>query len=256
MRLRTALTTGAAALLAVATYATPATAGNNFTISVNPTTVHLEDQFTVTGTSSCANSAYTVTFSFTNQDEDPDTLTVNGTTDGSGGFTQQVTVPNDALPESDTDPSVQASIASCNGAGSATSNQVTMAIEYAEGVLATDKTSGQAGTDVHVSGTNCLGDNTFAAFVDSLDPEEANGFEVEVELDGEANTFEGDFTIPNVPPGQWYFVAFCDGTVYNNVAFTVIATPGASPTPPPPAPTPTTPPPPATPVTAPAHFTG
>ena len=228
MRIRTAAATS---LLALGLLAPAAHAGFNVTIAVEPTTVNVEQTFTVTGTTDCNSVAYTVTFSYTNLDDEPATATATGTTDASGEFSQQMTVPGDALPneaqEADppTPPSVQASVA-CGG-GSQQSNQVTMTIAYAEGVLSTDKASGRAGDVVHVSATNCLGDEAFGGLTDG------DGIDVfDVELNDEANTFAGDYTVPNFPPGEYFFVGLCNGTEYNQVPFTLLATPGtSSPTP-------------------------
>jgi hypothetical protein len=253
MTIRTAVClAGATSLLTLGAIA-PAHAGQNFTIQVDDTSVTVEQTFTVTGTvQNCANSPVSVTFSYTNLDDEPATVVEETTTDGEGSFSQDITVPTDALPddaqESDepTPPSVQAT-AQCGGETAQpttqppatdfavakaaqtaiTSNSVTMSIVFATGVLSTNKPSGMAGTVVHVSGTNCLGEEVFAALTngDEFD-------EVDVTLNGGANTFAGDYTVPNFPPGNYTFVAVCNGTEFNEVAFTLLATPGGpSPTP-------------------------
>jgi hypothetical protein len=260
MRARSALTVVmAGALLSLG--AVTAHAGNPFTIVVDDDTVTVEQTFTVNGTNACPNSPYTVTFSYTNEDGDPDTVSEEGTTTAEGTFEQDIVVPENAEPESDVDPSVQASVQCTaqttqppNGVnvnkttgGGTASNTITMHIVVATGVLSTNKTSGKAGTVVHVSGTNCLGDNVNVFFF-----KDANtGFLVDVTLNAQANTFAGDYTIPNASPGQWFFGAFCTGTDYDDRPFTLLATPGVTPTASP-SPLPT----PATPVVGPVRFTG
>jgi hypothetical protein len=241
--------------------AVTAHAGNPFTIVVDDDDVTVEQTFTVTGTNACPNSPYTVTFSYTNEDGDPDTVSEEGTTTAEGTFEQDIVVPDNAEPESDVDPSVQANVncvsqstqppgaLTVNKArgGGVTSNTITMHIHVATGVLSTNKASGKAGTVVHVSGTNCLGDNVNVFFF----KDQNTGFLVDVTLDADANTFAGDYTIPNASPGSWFFGAFCTGTDYNDKPFTLLATPGVTPTA-----TPSTLPTPATPVVGPVRFTG
>jgi hypothetical protein len=241
--------------------AVTAHAGNSFTIVVDDDTVTVEQTFTVSASGTCPNSPYSVTFSYTNEDGNPDTVTEEGTTTAEGTFEQDIVVPANAEPESDVDPSVQATVTCTSqttqppGAfkaqkargGGGTSNTITMHIVTATGVLSTDKASGRAGTVVHVSGTNCLGDNVNVFFF----KDQNTGFLVDVTLDAQANTFAGDYTIPNASPGQWAFGAFCTGTDYNDRPFTLLATPGVTPTA-----TPTTLPTPATPVVGPVRFTG
>ncbi|MDQ1711671.1 MAG: hypothetical protein QOE45_1121 [Frankiaceae bacterium] len=242
-----------------------------YTIVVDDDTVTLEQTFTVTGSGPCTNVGYTVTFAYTDEDDNPQTITHEGTTDGEGGFVQEFTVPDDAQPESDTEPSVQANVAcvaSSTSAPSTTnppntdlvrnvahkaagggvnSNSVTMNIVFATGVLSTDKTSGRAGTVVHVSGTNCLGTSVGVFFFQNSDPN--NGFAVPVTLNTSANTFAGNYTIPNATPGAYSFGAACSGTDYNDRPFTLLATPGVTPT--------ATPSPiPAGPVVGPVRFAG
>jgi hypothetical protein len=248
----------AGALLSMGTV-TAAHAGNtNFQIVVDDNTVYVEQTFTVSGSNACATSPYTVTFSYTDLDGHPATASASGTTTSDGTFTQDITVPEDAEPESDTSPNVQA-VVNCSTAAPQTgafkasqqagtaSNQVTMTIIVASGVLSTNKASGKAGTVVHVSGTNCLGSTVDAFFF--KDPN--NGYIVDVTLNNQANTFAGDFTIPNDTPGQWFFGAFCSGTDYDDRPFTLLATPGVTPSP-----SPTPLPTPAVPVVGPVRFTG
>jgi hypothetical protein len=274
---------GAASLLAMGLLAPSATAGTTFSISVDDTSVTVEQTFTVTGSvPNCPNSPYTVTFSYTNVDNEPATETAEGTTDDEGGLSQQITVPDDALPDEAQDaaeptpPSVQATV-ECGGnetvapsteppssappAGAAPaalpaapakaqqspiqSNTVTMSIVFADGVLTTDKPSGRAGTVVHVSGTNCLGSQALAALAND------DGADVfDVTLNDAANTFAADYTVPNFPPGSYVFAAFCNGTQFNTVPFTLLATPGAS------SPTPLPSEKPPVPIVGPVNFTG
>jgi hypothetical protein len=231
----TALVSALAPLLALAPVAS---AGQQtFSISVEPTTVELKDTFTVTGTNGCATSPYTVTFVYTRKGGDG-TVEATGTTDDSGGFTEEITVPEEATPEQPA--SVQATVecqpvgASRQGAGSTqTSNTVAVNIVVADGVLSTDKTSGKAGTVVQVTGTNCLGDEVVVVFGNKT-----GASRVPVTLAAD-DTFAGSYTIPSVPPGPYFFAASCPGTDYADRAFTVLVTPGAPvvpPVAPPPAP--------------------
>lgn len=221
MRLRYALAGSALALLL-----SPVTAHAGFTVTLNvdDTSVNLEQVFTASGTANgCNNVAFTVTFTYQDQDGNPKTATGTGTTDGSGNFSTQITVPNDADADH-TNASAQASV-QCSG-GAQTSNTVAMTVELAQGTLTVSPTHGKAGTTVHVTGTNCLGDDVLVGFTNG-----SQGDEVTVELAPD-NTFEGDYTIPNVDPdSSWAFVAACPGTDYEPAAFDVEETPGASPTP-------------------------
>jgi hypothetical protein len=219
MRLRTVLAMSAMTLFAPMA----AHAGFNVTLNVSDTSVNLEQVFTASGTAGgCANVAFTVTFTYTDVNGDPATATGTGTTDGSGNYSTQITVPNDADADG-TNASAQASVA-CPG-GAQTSNTVPMTVEMATGTLTVDPTHGRAGTTVHVSGTNCLGDDILVGFTNG-----SQGDEVTVTLNAD-NTFAGDYEIPNVGPGDWAFVAACPGTDFEPADFTVDATPGASPTP-------------------------
>ena len=240
MRLRFA-TAVLGMVLPLAVTPTVASAGQGFSIAVPDPEVKLKEAFTVNGSGACASSPYTVTFSYTNHDGETATLDTNGTTSGEGTFSQPVTVPEAATP--DQPASVQATVTCSSaspeptptstsgtfatrlGGGGTTSNTVAITIQVASGVLSTDKTSGRAGTVVHVSGTNCLGDDVVVVFgnADGAEP-------VDVTLLPD-DTFSGDYTIPNVPPGQYFFAAACPGTDYQDRAFTVLVTPGATPTP-------------------------
>jgi hypothetical protein len=249
--------------LSAAVLTGPVRAGNTFTIAVPDPTVNLKESFTVNGSNTpCANGAYTVTFSYTNHDGNPATSQASGTTDANNQFSQPMTVPEAATP--DQPASVQATVdcssptpspSSSAGAAplsrnrvvpqqvpSGTSNTVAITIEVASGVLSTDKTSGRAGTVVHVSGTNCLGDDVIAVFGNNSG---ADNVPVVLLPD---DTFSGDYTIPNVPAGSYFFAAACPGTDYEDRAFTVLATPGLSPSP-----LPSTTP---NPITGPVNFTG
>jgi fermentation-respiration switch protein FrsA (DUF1100 family) len=219
MRLRYVLAGSALALLSPLT----AHAGFNVTLNVNDTSVNLEQVFTASGTAGgCPNVAFTVTFTYQDIDGNAATATGTGTTDASGNYTTTIKVPNDADADH-TNASAQASVA-CPG-GAQTSNTVAMTVEIVQGTLTVSPTHGKAGTSVHVSGTNCLGDDILVGFTNG-----AQGDEVTVTLHDD-NTFDGDYTIPNVAPGNWSFVASCPGTDFDPAAFTVDATPGASPTP-------------------------
>lgn len=220
MRLRYAL---AGSALALFLSPVAAHAGFTVTLTVNPTTVNLEQQFTASGQASgCASVAFTVTFTYQDQDGNPKTATGTGTTDASGNYTTNITVPTDADADH-TNASAQASV-QCSG-GAQTSNTVAMTIEMATGTLTVSPTHGKAGTVVHVSGTNCLGDDVLVGFTNG-----SQGDQVTVVLSPD-NTFAGDYTIPDVDPtDDWAFVAACPGTNYEPAAFDVEATPGASPT--------------------------
>jgi hypothetical protein len=221
MRLRLVLAGAALALV------TPLAAHAGFTVTLNvdDTSVNLEQTFTASGTASgCNNVGFTVTFTYQDQDGNPKTATGTGTTDASGAFSVQIKVPNDADADH-TNASAQASV-NCSG-GTATSNNVAMTVEIAQGTLTIDPTHGKAGTSVHVSGTNCLGDDVIVGFTNGSD----QGDEVDVVLHDD-NTFDGDYTIPDVDPSDsWAFVAECPGTDYEAAEFDVEATPGTSPTP-------------------------
>lgn len=245
----------AAALLGVVSALTPAggaVAGSGFSISVPDPTVKLKETFTVEGTNACPDSPYVVRFSYTNHDGGVSTLQADGTTDAEGQFTQPITVPEAATPEQPAEvdattecvepeptPTSSGFVAHRAGTGT-TSNTVAIQIEVATGVLSTDRTQGRAGTVVNVSGTNCLGDDVVAVFGN-----DSGADRVEVTLRPD-DTFSGAYTIPNVPPGQYFFAASCPGTDYEDRAFTVLPTPGATPTP-----LPTT-----TPVRRPVSYTG
>lgn len=226
----------------------PASAGTTHSIAAAPTTLRPNEATTITGTSDCNSSPYTVTLTYTNPDGDPATTTANGTTDAAGEYTQPITVPETAVAGEDA--SVQSSITSCNGGGAAASNMVALTIDAYEGTLAISPTSGRTGTEVTISGTNCWGDDIAIVFTDS----EFDAFvEVEDVTLNEDRTFTGSFTIPDdAGPGEYFFVAECPGTDFEEQPFTVTPTPGApSPTP---NPTPTAPP--APPVVGVVDFTG
>jgi hypothetical protein len=235
MRARSALAVvTAGALLSLG--AVTAHAGNTFTIVVNDNEVTVEQTFTVTGSGACPSSPYAVTFSYENEEGHADTDTeTDPSVQASVNCTTSTTQPPNAL---------QARKAA---GGGTTSNTIVMHIVVATGVLSTNKTSGRAGTVVHVSGTNCLGDFVLVSFFKNAN----TGFEVPVTLNEQANTFAGDYTIPNAKAGPWFFGAVCNGTDYNTRPFTLLATPGVTPTA-----TPTTLPTPATPVVGPVRFTG
>lgn len=253
MRTRSAIV--ATAVLSLALPLSPASAGQSFTIAVPDPNVKLKETFTVNGTGApCTNAPYTVTFSYTDHDGNTQTAQAIGTVDGEGQFSQTMTVPEAATPEQPA--SVQASVdcssptptssptssptpnptadaaAQPQGAqrfgGGSTSNTVAITIEVATGVLSADKSQGRAGTVVHVSGTNCLGDDVVVVFGN-----ESGADDVTVTLLPD-DTFSGDYTIPDVPPGSYFFAAACPGTDYEDVAFTVLETPGSNPTPLPP----------------------
>lgn len=238
MRARSAIVAAAVLGWLLPAAAQPAVAGSGFTISVPDPTVKLKEAFTVNGSSECAESPYTVTFTYTNHDGGTGTVQAAGTTDAQGEFTQQVTVPEAATPEqpAEVDATLECvepeptptetggTFAHRAGTGT-TSNTVAITIEVATGVLSTDRTSGRAGTVVNVSGTNCLGDDVVVVFGNQSG---ADSVPVTLRPD---DTFSGTYTIPNVPPGQYFFAAACPGTDYQDRPFTVLVTPGASPTP-------------------------
>ena len=242
-----------------------ASAGTAFTISVPDTTVPVAGTFVVNSSNACASGPYKVTFTYTTQQGEVATSDTSGTADSEGAFSQEVTVPEAAVP--DQPASVQASSTCPSGpppapaaqpfaagqAGGTMSNTVSITVQPASGTLSTDKTQGRAGTVVDVSGTNCLGDEVIVVFGNDSGAEE-----VDVVLLPD-NTFSGDYTVPNVPPGPYFFAAACPGTDYADRGFTVLATPGATPTPLPPRNPPAPTPPPAQPPTAipgPVNFTG
>ena len=217
-------------------------AGNTFTIAVPDPDVKLKESFTVNGSGApCANALYTVTFAFTNHDGEMSTIQETGTTSEQNQFSQDVTVPESATPEepasvsatvdcSSPSPTPSGGAAAQRFGTGATSNTVAINIQVATGVLSTDKASGKAGTVVHVSGTNCLGDDVIVVFGNNTGADD-----VTVTLLPN-DTFSGDYTIPNVPAGSYFFAAACPGTDYEDVAFTVLATPGGTtPSPLPPA---------------------
>jgi hypothetical protein len=115
------------------------------------------------------------------------------------------------------------------GPNSQTSNTVDIQLVVATGVLSTDKAQGRAGTVVQVHGTHCLGDDVIVVF-----GSDAGAERVAVTLLPD-DTFDGSYAIPNVPPGEYFFAAQCPGTDYADRPFSVLATPGASPSPLPPA---------------------
>jgi hypothetical protein len=216
---------------------TAAEAGNNFTISVPDPTVKLKETFTVNGSDApCPNAPYTVNFSYTTHDGGQAVQQANGSTDPDRQFSQVVTVPEAATPGQPASVSATVTCVTSSPSGEAmrqgtggTSNTVAITIEVATGVLGTDTSQGRAGTLVRVSGTNCLGDDVVVVFGN------ANGAdEVDVVLLPD-DTFSGTYPIPNVPPGTYFFAAACPGTDYADRSFTVLPTPGASPTPLPPA---------------------
>lgn len=204
-------------LLAVAPV-TPAGAGNAHSITASPTTVKPGETVTVTGTSDCNSSPFTVTLTYTNPEGDNATATASGTTDASGEYSQPIVVPDAAVAGEPA--TVTSNITSCNGGGAvASQNTVALTIDAHEGVLSVSPTSGPSGTQVTINGTNCYGGDVFVGFTD--------GDEVEIEvqnvtLDEETRAFTATFTIPgNVDPGQYAFVAECPGTDFNAAPFTV-----------------------------------
>ncbi|MDQ1712245.1 MAG: hypothetical protein QOE45_1695 [Frankiaceae bacterium] len=207
-----------------------------FSIAVPDSEVKLEETFTVNGSNACATAPYTVTFTYTKHDGGTATLDASGTTDGDGAFSKDVTVPEAATP--DQDASVEASVTCASAsqtstsqpfrarqAGGTTSNTVAITIQVANGVLSTNKAQGRAGTAVHVSGTNCLGNDVVVVFGNN-----GGAANVAVTLRPD-DTFSGDYTIPNVPPGPYFFAASCPGTDYQDRAFVVLVTPGSTPRP-------------------------
>jgi hypothetical protein len=227
----------------------PTSAGFTASISAAPTTLKPGEQTTVTGTTDCNSVAYTITLTYTKPDDTSGTATVGGTTDASGEFSQAITLPENATAEEPA--SVSASVA-CGG-GSQSTNTVNLTVEAHEGTLTVDPTSGEKGTTVTISGTNCYGGDVYVAFGDGEEfPYEAENVTVH-----EDKTFSGTFVIPNdAGPGQYAFAAACPGTDYNLAPFTVVA--GTSTGNPPPSNPPAGPPqaPPAAPVVDTPRFTG
>jgi len=193
-------------------------AGQNHTISASPTALRPNETTTVTGTSDCNSSAYTVTLTYTNPEGDTATTTATGTTDASGEYTQAITVPETAAAGEPA--SVQSNIPACNGEGpAAASNTVALTINAYEGTLSASPDEGPVGTEVSITGTNCYGDDIVVVFGNEED-------EVEVEnvTLNEDRTFSATFTIPEgVPPGEYAFAAACPGTDFPLEPFTVVA---------------------------------
>jgi hypothetical protein len=229
-----------AALVFPAATALPAQAGNNLAITATPDHAHLTESFTVDGTGGCATTAYTVTFTYTNHDGDPATATANGTTNGSGAFSQSITIPEAATAGEPA--SVQATVA-CQSP--LTSNTLPITIDTFTGVLSLDKTTGEPGDTVTVSGTNCYGGDVVVLFTDGDAADE-----VAVTLDSQAHTFTGTYTLPDAPGGDYAFAAECPGSQFEDQGFALVNDqPAPSPTTAPPAP-------PATVVDDNADFTG
>lgn len=250
MRLSRLSLVAAATAALTAFPAVPVTAGTNHSITAAPTTLKPGEQTTVTGTSDCNESPYTVTLSYTKPDETTGTVTASGTTDASGEYTQAVALPEDATAGEAA--SVASSITSCNGGGAAPSNTVNLEVEAHEGTLSVNPTSGETGTTVTINGTNCYGGDVIVAFGDG----EEFPYEVEGVVLAPDKTFTGTFTIPDdAGPGTYAFAAACPGTDFNLAPFTVVAGAGTSNPPPPSNPNPPVAPP-ATPVGGTPTFTG
>lgn len=196
----------------------PAGAGQNHTITADPTALRPDETTTVTGTSDCNSSAYTVTLTYTNPEGDTATATATGTTDASGEYTQAITVPETAVAGEPA--SVQSTIPACGSGGpAAASNTVALTINAYEGTLSASPDQGPVGTEVSITGTNCYGDDIVVVFGN-----EDGEIEVENVTLNEDRTFSATFTIPeDVPPGQYAFAAECPGTDFPLEPFTVVA---------------------------------
>lgn len=187
------------------------------TISVTPLTPRPTETVTVTGSSDCAAVAYTVTLAYRDADQEPATATESGTTDGSGGYTQPLTIPENAYA---TDPATVTATVACEG-GDVASNVVDLAIAEYDGTAAVTPASGVPGTVVTLSGTECWGGRVQAVFGDG------DEFDYAVAVTGltlaQDRTFTGTFTIPDVAPGSYVFAPECPGSAFPFVAFTVLA---------------------------------
>jgi hypothetical protein len=217
-------------------------------INVTPTEVTPGDQFTVSGTSDCASSPYTVTLSYVHAQDGPTTATASGTTDASGEYVQQVTLPEHTTKAEPT--SVEATVTSCDGGGAAESNSVNLSVDPHEGTLTVSPTEGPTGTEVTLTGGNCWGDEVTAGFGDGEEFDYSKNV-TDLTL-AEDRRFTGSFTIPaDAAPGDYVFFADCPGSEFAFAEFTVTARTGddGTTTPPPTAP-------PAEPVPGTPTFTG
>lgn len=242
MRMRTlAMVAAASAAFALVPTGLASAGGQAHTITANPTALRPNEPTTVTGTSDCNTSGYTVTLTYTNPEGNTATVTATGTTDATGEYTQPITVPETAVAGEPA--SVQSNIPSCGVDGpAAASNTVALTINAYEGTLEADPDRGPTGTSVSITGTNCWGDDIIVVFGNEDD-------EVEVEpvTLNEDRTFSATFVIPDgVPPGQYAFAAECPGTDFPLAPFTVVAAEEEEEEPAPP----------ATPVPATPTFTG
>jgi hypothetical protein len=196
-----------------------AQAGSSATlaISVSPTTVRLGETMTVTGTSDCDSAGYSVRLEYTDNQDNFATVTVNGTTDAAGEFTQALTMPETG--QAHTPASVTAVIPDCSS-GSAASNRVDLTVAAYQGAIAVDRSSAPPGTEVGLSGSNCYGGRADVRFTGGGASRVVN-----VTLASD-RTFSGVYTIPEgLAPGGYAFEASCPGTDFASVPFQVEATP-------------------------------
>jgi hypothetical protein len=211
--MRSALVVTLAAAFAAATSAVPAYAAT-FPIELSSPGVRPGEEFTVSGQAPCGERAYTVTLAYKAAHDDTATATATGSTDAQGGFSQVVAAPEDSV--GDESATVTVDVA-CDEP--ATSEAETIVIAAWQEQLAVSAASGRAGDTVQVQGRLCHGGEVEVLFLES---EGTPSFPVEVTLDD--GVFDGDYVVPDVPVGDYGFVARCPGTMYEFAPFGVYAT--------------------------------
>jgi hypothetical protein len=208
-RRRFVRTASAAGLVLLAVgVATPASAANDFTVTIDPTSAKPGDSLHITGTApaECADGSFTVTQAYTNGDSAaPGDQTVTTTPAAITGTTidTTVTVPADAVRSdaAENDPvlpdTVTVSFADCGGAAkSSTPVAVTVLPLSTSQTITLNPASPKSGSQVTVTSTNCVG-GVIDAFIEDVD---GNDFEITGDVTG--TTFTGVATLTGATASQ------------------------------------------------------
>lgn len=208
----------AAATVAASLLTAPAHAAEDFPITVTPTTAKPSESLTVTGTADepiCAEDGVAVSLHYTKPDGTLAATTVNTTTDASGAFEAELTVPD--IANAGEKAYVNAIIADCTppeepSQGARSSVAVDITIEPYEGELTLSKLAGKPGEVIRFTGTECWGGEATFAFGDDTVDDEPGG----------TKTFTGTYTLPDAPGGTYEVSAQCPGTDYGVLSFTLV----------------------------------
>jgi hypothetical protein len=229
MSRKIALCGAAAATVAASLLTSPAYAADEFSITVAPTAAKPSESITVTGTADdpvCAEDGVAVSLHYTKPDGTLAAATVNTTTDAAGAFSAEITVPDIAFAGEKA--YVNAVIADCTppeeaSVGARSSQSVDFDVVPYEGKLTLGTKKGKPGQKLSFAGTECWGGEAVFVFGDEV-------LEGEPEED---KTFEGSFTLPDLPSGTYPVTAQCPGTDYAVLSFTLVNPAAAPPVAPP-----------------------